>query len=247
MTDVKVLKHLLIKDTARYARDMNVSEHSGMYASDVVWKCILQIQNSIGNCSTQNMKPLSPFLFLFRFGADIAHTEGVGLTDVVLVRVVEDMYRRVRMGLYNEPAPDFNDIFSLGGGTVPWAINDTNAYACKFGIDVSTATTLCNWLIEIYKSVKATPSTFVNANLPANNMIVTDNVLLAFQSFSAMPSIHITRLLEDVYTRFRFIVLQSCSINATPSSDLDYQAQIMMFYNEQRKIADMASQCLQGA
>lgn len=244
MNEVKVLKHLLIKDTARYARDMNVSEVSGSYASLVVQTCILQIQSGIGNCSTHNMQPLSPFLFLFRFGADIAVTE-TDMTDVVLVRIVEDIYRRVRMALYNEPAPDFNDIFSLGGGTVPWAINDTNAYACKFGIDVSTATSLCNWLIEIYKSVKG--NSFGADDLPANPMIVTDNTLTAFQSFSAMPAIHITRLLEDIYTRFRFIVLQSCSINANPSSELDYQAQMMMFYNEQRKIADMASQCLQGA
>lgn len=239
--DIQVLKHILIKDIARYARDMSVSIAVASYCSQVVTQLVYDIQQNMANCQTNKLAPLNPFTFLFRFGFLISREVTV---DAYIVRVTEDLYRRIKMALYNDAAPDFNDISLLGRSSVPWAVVDINVYACKWGIDIVMATEICNWLIEVYEIVKATN----NANDPQipRFLLATGRVNEALKDFGGMSALNMTRLAEDVYMRFRYIILQSCGLSTGTMTNLDYQAQLLMFYDEQRKVHNLSNQCVQG-
>lgn len=239
--EIRVLRHLLIIDRIRYARDMNITQEQAVFLAIVTTQLIGQIQDNIANCRTLALRPPNPFLFLFRFGSSLLL--GGMRIDAYIIRCIEDVYRRIRMATYNEAAPDFNDISIIGRSAIPWAIADINAYACKWGIDVSTATDICNWLITVYELTK-TPAAGVIEPFP---IATGADLAAAFTAFGAMPALQMTKIAEDVYMRFRFIVLQTCSLTTRQGSDLDQQAQLMMFYEEQRKIHSLASQCLGGS
>lgn len=240
--DIHVLKHILIKDTGRYARDMSISKGAAQYCSSLVTHMVYDIQENMANCQTNMLVPLNPFTFLFRFGYRISQEVNV---DAYLVRVTEDLFRRIKMALYNEPSPDFNDISLLGRSSVPWAIVDINQYACKWGIDIVMATDICNWLIGVYESVKLITPTVAPTPVQLFEL-ATGSLSVALKDFGGMSALNMTRLAEDVYMRFRYIVLQRCGLTTNSMNNLDYQAQLLMFYDEQRKVHNLSNQCLQG-
>lgn len=231
---VLILKHLLIKDTARYARNMAINRGAAEYLSQLVTECIFDIQENMANCQTLTINPLNPFLFLFKVGFGLLHLDN-SLTDAYLIRAVEDVYRRVRLALYNDEPVDFNDPPGLSNHALPWAIVDIDAYACKWRIDVSTATEICNWLVEVYEAAKGKGATSTPFNPPQHPILNTD-LPDVFQNFTTMSSIELTKLAEDIYARFRYINLQHCSLGINSSSNLDFEAQLQMFYKEQKRL-----------
>lgn len=239
--DIYILKHFLIRDESRYARDMNLLDVTATYCAQAITQMVFDIQENMANCKTNVIRPLNPFEFLFHFGGIIRHAEA-GITDAYLVRVTEDMYRRMKMALYNEPAPDFNDTTRLGNSSVPWAIADINLYACKWGIDINTATDICNWLIGVYEAAKVTAGVVPMEFFPFAHADLAD----ALRDFGGMSALRMSQLAEDVYARFRYIVLQSCALTTNPTNQLDCQAQLLMFYEEQKKMHLMSTQCMSG-
>lgn len=241
MDNVRILRHLLIKDVVRFGRNMSITPEAARFLSQTVTEIVYQIQDNMSSCHSNSIKPLNPFSFLLELGSVVIALDA-GITDAYLVRAVEDVYRRARVALYNQEPPDFNDLPSGGSASMPWAILDIDKYACKWNIDMTTATELCNWLLSIYELVKS------RAVRPAPGAAAAPPVVIEFHAIASVPLVDVldsfgtmtaqdmTMLAEDIYTRFRFLIIQYCSLTTGDGSALDYSAQLQLFYREQKKL-----------
>lgn len=258
ITQIKILRHLLIRDEMRYARDMQITPETARFCAQLTTEVIKKIQDGMAGCGTGKLRPANIFGYLAVVGNVFRlNMMADPYPDAYLLRLVEDLYRRARVALYNEEPGDFNDIYSIGSSAMPWAINDINAFSCKHGIDIGMATSLSNWLISVYEYIGATDATrdintislvLTNAHPDWGARIggaALDSIgmfnLDVFLAEYSMTSLAMSKLAEDIYTRFRYIVLQAYQSNTNMiQSELDHEAQLALFYQEQRKLQALA-------
>ncbi|KAI9549661.1 hypothetical protein GHT06_003847 [Daphnia sinensis] len=233
--DVKVLKEYLIADRDRYAKDMGLTAVAAEWGAGFITNLIVAMEQLVLNCDTSiDMDKVvmenSP-LKLLRL---VAHSLNYGIkADVYLFKTVEDLWKRIRKSYFDEFPPNFNNMSSLGKCGTPWVITDSNAYACRFRIDIPLAIEICNILLELNSALeKGSTSEFRKHYTKLAN--------LDFHEYD-MTLIQRVCLVEDLYARVRFMLLKSCV--TLDKTEYDQRAQLLIFYQQHRKLENAAKRC----
>ncbi|EFX61774.1 hypothetical protein DAPPUDRAFT_338190 [Daphnia pulex] len=233
--DIKVLKEYVIADVDRYAKDMGLTTKGAEWAAAMTKNVIRQIENVILNCDTRvDMEGViigSTPLQMLRIVAK--HNKDHIKADVYLFKTAEDVWKRIRKAYFDEFPPNFNNMPGLSKCGTPWIITDSNAYACRFRIDIPQAIEICNSLLEC------------NAALEASNKVEFRKQYekLADMDFREydMTLIQRVELAEDLYARIRVMMLKSCV--TLDKTEYDQRALMLMFYQQRRKIENAAKRC----